>query len=125
MPEARVLSVTAWFRHFERRMATEIGQLIESINIHPKCLVSDFVTFKELFLYIRIACRRQECWQHILMVYYAVQERTRFDLAGPADEARHAPGTFLVGVFLAAEEYWPRPAKYRSRGRCRWSTSRW
>ena len=47
--------------------------------------------------------RGQQCGQHILVGNDAVQHRARRDLARPAEERRHAPCAFPVGVLLTAE----------------------
>ena len=46
---------------------------------------------------------RQQGREHVDVRDDAVEHRARLDLARPADEARHAPAAFPVGVLLAAE----------------------
>ena len=84
-------------------LAGQIGQNVDAVDMHLERLVPGLVALQELLVDVRIARRRQQRRQHVLVADDAVQHRARLDLAGPAHEARNAPSAFPVRVLLAAE----------------------
>ena len=54
--------------------------------MHVERPIPSFVAVEELLVYVRLAGRGQQCGQHVLVGDDAIQDRTRLDLAWPADE---------------------------------------
>src|SRR4029077_12718764 len=77
-------------------LAGEIGQYIEPIDVYLERLVPGFIASQELLAHIGVTRNCEQRRQHVLVGNDAVEGRARLDLAGPAHEARNAPGAFPV-----------------------------
>src|SRR5262249_36304882 len=84
-------------------LSFEERQQIVTVNPDLESLVAGLVSLLELLHNVRLAGGRQKRRQHVGVREDFVGYRARLDHARPPDRAGHAPSTFVVGVFFAAE----------------------
>ena len=85
------------------RLAAQVGQHVEAVEMNLEGLVADLVALQQLGRDVRLSSGGEESRQPVLMADDTVQHRARLNLARPAHERGDPPAAFPIGVLFAAE----------------------